>query len=222
MQGFCNGPGAVGCWDLRILLVLGSPWGLGGLGAVHPATGSLLPEADEGCRGKGGQLWRVLPSVRGWRDTGPPEPLGLLPAGISSGNFGQAGQTPGSGGASLGPAVCSCLGLVLQPVSSAGGRFGVASNDASPQSPSLVCLLGGALGSLLCTLVQWLWLCPVTLPLPPARLCTGMEFLGDDGIVSAYLGLATCPGCSCLPLEEGGSRSQDLPFGELLTPNINR
>lgn len=71
-----------------------------------------------------------------------------------------------------------------------------------------------ALRSLLCTLVQWQWLCPAA----PATilLCTGMEFLGGDAIVSAYLGLVACPGCSCLPWEEGGS--QDLPFGEPLTP----
>lgn len=68
------------------------------------------------------------------------------------------------------------------------------------------------------------WLCLVTQPVPPplpppaALLCTGMEFLGVDAIVSAYLGLVACPGCSCLPWEERGSRSQDLPFGELLTP----
>lgn len=92
--------------------------------------------------------------------------------------------------------------------------------DASPHSSSPTCLLGDTLRSLLRTLVQWFWLCPFTLPLlPPAiLLCTGIEFLGGDGIVSAYLGLVACPGCSCLPWEEGGSGSQDLPFGELLTP----
>lgn len=52
---------------------------------------------------------------------------------------------------------------------------------------------------------------------PPAA---GMEFLGGDGIVSAYLDPVACPGCRCLPWEEGGSGSQELPFGELLTPAL--
>lgn len=134
--------------------------------------------------------------------------------------MGRQAQTPGCGGASLHPAVCSCLRLVQQPVNHREVDLEFLPTDASPRSPSSTCLLGDTLRSLLCTLVQWLWLCPFMLPIPPPTilLCSGIEFLGGDGIVSAYLGLVACPGCSCLPWEEGGSGSQDLPFGELLTP----
>lgn len=54
------------------------------------------------------------------------------------------------------------------------------------------------------------------LPLPPSCFAPGRNFWVVMPLFQAYLGLVACPGCSCLPWEEGGS--QDLPFGEPLTP----
>lgn len=110
--GGCRAP-AVGCWDLCIPLAFGESQG-----SVHPVADSLLPERDEGSGGKGGQLWSlppVLPSLRGWGDMSPAEPLGLEPARISPGHLGRAGRDPRLWWGIPSP-YCCCLGLSLQPV----------------------------------------------------------------------------------------------------------